>query len=479
MEFVRPFGLTNFIYGKGAVYMKYTKLVSAAVIALLCSVSCGKEESITVQETPSSGSQIQEITDETTETPTDSTEITTQITTQIAAETTLSEQSETTVSTVSVNNTTSAVTAVSSSASSTAPAETTIAAATDSPAATTANSSSSNSTENSDNSGNANNNNNLSEPQTTQPQSQEQEEVVVSEYTAEIELGGDIKGSNVSQEGDRIIVSAGGDYIFTGGFDGQIYVDAPTEEKVKIILDSVDISCSYGPAILVNDAKKCTIELSDGSYNVLSDSGGDAVNDGVVFSNDTLKFKGDGTLEINSGNAHGIASDDDVVIESGTYYINSIKSGIFAHDDISINGGQLEIKGGTNGIKSKGTVNINGGRTVAYGGTKEEKSSVYAGVALNYTGGELYAAGNKVTAPATSVNPYIVADFSNGLSADTPVSLYLDGNEISSLTPHNNFRCIIILSPDIQNGSKFIANADGKDSEEFTVSDTQNVFTIE
>ncbi|MBR1592635.1 MAG: carbohydrate-binding domain-containing protein [Ruminococcus sp.] len=454
--------------------MKYSKILSAALIALLCSVSCGKEESITVQEVPSSSSQVSRAEEEPTTEEFSETSETTVITS--SHETQTSAGTQTTVS-LSV----SAVSSVSSTALSSVPA---VSATVTSSAVTTvsvdtssSNSANSNSANNSDNTNNADNNSDASQNQQEQETEPIQEE---SPYTAEIELGGDIKGENVTSDGDRVIISAGGDYLITGSLsDGQVYIDAPTEDKVKIILDSVDISCSYGPAILVNDAKKCTIELADGSYNVLHDGGEDKVNDGVIFSNDTLKFKGEGTLEVNSGNAHGIASDDDVVIESGTYYINSVKSGIFAHDDISINGGELEIKGGTNGIKSKGTVNINGGKTVAYGGTKEEKSSVYAGIALNYTGGELYAAGNKVTAPAVSANPYIVADFKNGLSAGTNVSLYLDGNEISSLTPHNNFRCVIILSSDIQTGSKFIANADGNETEEFTVSDIQNVFTIE
>ena len=148
------------------------------------------------------------------------------------------------------------------------------------------------------------------------------------------------------------------------------------EEKVKILLDGVSISNSSGPAILVNDAKKCIIELVDGTESVLSDGAKDKVNDGVIFSNDTLKIKGGGSLKINANNAHGIASDDDIVIDGGNFDITSKKSGIFAHDDITINDGNFSIKGGTNGIKSKGTMNINGGYAVLSGGTKEEKSSV-------------------------------------------------------------------------------------------------------
>lgn len=95
-------------------------------------------------------------------------------------------------------------------------------------------------------------------------------------------------------------------------------------------------------------------------------------------------------MNITSGNAHGIASDDDIIIENGTYNITSVKSGIFAHDDITISGGNLDIKGGTNGIKSKGTINISGGNSIISGGTKEEKSSIYSAGAFNYSGGYVF-----------------------------------------------------------------------------------------
>ncbi len=299
-------------------------------------------------------------------------------------------------------------------------------------------------------------------------------------FTAEITLGStpEVVGSNVTVDGNTVLISAGGDYYFTGSLsDGQICVSTVTEEKVKIVLDGVDVTCSWGPALFINEAKKCTVELAEGSVNVLTDGAKDKVNDGVVFSNDTLRIKGSGELVVNSNNAHGIASDDDVIIEDGTYYITSVKSGIFAHNDITINGGDLTIFGGTNGIKSKGTLNINGGTALVSGGTKEEKSSVYAAGAFSYTGGYLFAAGNMVTAPTTSANPYIVAKHSG--SAGDSVALILDGVEQAVLSPHNNYRCVLVLSPEIYDGSNFYANINGSDTAENTVSGTQNVFELD
>lgn len=303
----------------------------------------------------------------------------------------------------------------------------------------------------------------------TEPPTEEVTEPV-SKYDAEFSL----------DETPVINITSGGDYLVRGyTAEGQIYVSTENEEKVEITLDSVDISCSDGPAIFVNQAKKCVIKLAEGSVNYLHDGGNDKVNDGVIFSNDTLRIKGEGTLEITSGNAHGIASDDDVVIESGTYIINAVKSGIFAHDDITVNGGDLQIYGGTNGIKSKGTVNINGGNMYISGGSKEEKSSIYAASVFNYTGGNVYAAGNQVTPPSSIPNPYIVVNYANGAGAGSTVGLVLDGTEKAVMNPHNNFRCVLMLSPDIYIGGTFTAYLDGSASEDFTVAEGQNLFTIE
>lgn len=300
-------------------------------------------------------------------------------------------------------------------------------------------------------------------------------------YTASVTLGSSptFTGSNVSVEGSVVKINAGGDYIFTGSVsDGQIYINTQTEEKITLVLNGVDISNSSGPAIFIDEAKKCTIKIKEGSVNNLSDGGKDKINDGVIFSNDTLRFKGGGELNITSGNAHGIASDDDIIIENGTYNITSVKSGIFAHDDITISGGNLDIKGGTNGIKSKGTINISGGNSIISGGTKEEKSSIYSAGAFNYSGGYVFAAGNMVSAPTNTDIPYIVVDLGTSFPAGSEVEMILDGVQMSDFVPHNNFRCLMMLAPEVSVGSSFYTVINGSASETNTVNEIQNIFNI-
>lgn len=325
-------------------------------------------------------------------------------------------------------------------------------------------------------SGGSQNNSASSNQQPSETPEQPEEKV----YTGEIQLGSSphISGSNLSTSGSKAIITGGGDFHISGSVsDGQLEVN--TTEKVKIFLDGVSITNSSGPAIQVTNAKRFTLVLMEGTTSELRDGGSDKINDGAIFSNDTIEIRGKGTLNITAENAHGIASDDDVVIENGNINVTAVKSGIFAHDDITLNSGNLNIQGGTNGIKSKGTVNVNGGYSIITGGTKEEKSSVYAGTALNYTGGYLFAAGNMVTAPASSANPFAVAGFSTSQSGGTSVSMYLNGREAVNFTPANNFKCVMMLSPDITEGSSFGVDIGGNYFGDYEISGTQNVFTLD
>lgn len=295
---------------------------------------------------------------------------------------------------------------------------------------------------------------------TALPNDDEPEEKV---YTAEVSLGSNIsvKGDNVKVDGSTVKISAGGSYLFTGKLsDGQIYVSTNTEEKVTLVLNGVDIACSYGPAIMVDEAKRCIVKVKEGTVNNLSDSSKDKVNDGVIFSNDTLRIKGNGTLNVNSGNAHGIASDDDILITNAVININAVKSGLFAHENIEISGGTISINSGTNGIKTKKSVIISGGTTYISGGKKDISFSVYSTNDFVFNGGYLYAAGNDQSLPAKSSFPWVIADVGS-VSGGTAFKVSLNGKEVASFKPQNAYTKLLILSQDITSGSTVAVDAGG------------------
>ena len=194
-----------------------------------------------------------------------------------------------------------------------------------------------------------------------------------------------VTGNGVSVDGSQINITQGGDFTVRGTLaNGMIYVN--TEEKVKLRLSGVSITNSNGPAIFFNNTEEALITITEYTENYLSDGKEYTVEDAdaALFSNDDLEIKGNGKLTVTGSYKHGIAGDDDVLIENGVITVNSYEHGIKANDTLSITGGTIAITTETGkgmkaeleviiddgdiditskdeGIESKGTLTINGG----------------------------------------------------------------------------------------------------------------------
>lgn len=192
-------------------------------------------------------------------------------------------------------------------------------------------------------------------------------------------------GEGVTVSDGDVKITKGGDFTVYGTLaDGMIYIN--TDEKVKLRLNGVKITNSDGPAIFYDNADKALITIEKGTENYLED--GESYKEdakAALFSNDDLEIKGGGKLFIKANYKHGIASDDDVVIENGIIEITSKEHGIKANDllciidgeisvvskegkglkadkEILLQGGKLNLVSETNeGIESEGTLTIEGG----------------------------------------------------------------------------------------------------------------------
>ncbi len=269
------------------------------------------------------------------------------------------------------------------------------------------------------------------------------------------------EGTGVTVEGTKVIITGEGTYVVSGTLnDGCIEVN--TTLKVKLKLNGASISCSTGPAILIEDAKRMTITLIEGTTNAVSD-GASTVYDGAIFSNDTLEIKGGGTLNVTGNNAHGIASDDDIVVKNGSINIKAKKSGMMANDDISISGGSLHVNGGTNGIKSKGTMHISGGTIWTFSGPKENKSALYSESTFEITGGYIYAIGCAASEPTASASTQksFYVKLTPSLGAGTAISVALDGAALFDMTPEYAYNAVFVSTPALAEGSTFTLTANG------------------
>ena len=270
------------------------------------------------------------------------------------------------------------------------------------------------------------------------------------------------EGKGIAARGSKVGITKGGTYRISGSLsDGQIEIN--TEKKVVLQLDGVSIKNSAGSAINVINAKRVNVELMPGTVNSLED--GSVQHDadkGTLFSNDTLEIGGSGTLNIRSNYAHGIASDDDIIVNGGRLHIVSTKSGLFANDDITINGGTLYCDAGTNGIKCKNTISINGGTSVLMGGTREEKGAVIAIGGLTINGGTLYAVGNTCTLPLASSGQNVVAvNFASALSANMLTRIASGSSPLFTLSSPRAYKTVLYSGSGLREGASYTVSTGG------------------
>ena len=161
--------------------------------------------------------------------------------------------------------------------------------------------------------------------------------------------------------GSTYTITKGGIYTLTGTYKGMICVDS--SDKVKLILNGVNITNENGPAIYFKNSKKGIIESAKDSTNTLTDGSKYSVDaKGCVFSNDDLDIQGEGTITINANYNHGIASDDDIKIDDSTINITTtVGDAINANDGVNVKSGTVNIETMGDGINGEKYVEINAG----------------------------------------------------------------------------------------------------------------------
>ena len=180
-------------------------------------------------------------------------------------------------------------------------------------------------------------------------------------------------------------ISEEGTYELSGKLEGQIVVDADKDAKVKLILDSVEISNKEAPAIYVNKAGKLIIETADNSKNIISSSGAEHTDlDAAIYADCKLTLKGDGILKVVSRIGHGILAKDDITVKSGSIAVEAAQDGFNGKKDIKIKGGSLTISAYDDGIHADNELNISDGEIVI-----NESYEGLEGLAVIISGGSI------------------------------------------------------------------------------------------
>ena len=175
-----------------------------------------------------------------------------------------------------------------------------------------------------------------------------------------------LNGESISVNSNKVAVTGivatityGGTYRITGTLtDGQIIVETNDEEKVTLILNGVDISCSYSAPISVMDSERAVILLAEDTVNYVSDASEYVFEadmdepDACIFSKTDLVIYGDGVLYVDANYNDGIMSKDGLIIANGIITVDSVDDGIRGKDYIIIKDCDLTLNVEGDGLKS-------------------------------------------------------------------------------------------------------------------------------
>lgn len=238
------------------------------------------------------------------------------------------------------------------------------------------------------------------------------------EANCKITLNGstaECEGSGAAFKDGVLTISKAGRYEISGELkDGRIEVNASKEDKIQIVLNGVDISCSDYAPFIVWQADETVISLADGTINTFTDGGNydtadtesssteKEVPSAAFFSKDDLGFTGGGTLIVKASCNDGITGKDDVWFDGGIYEISSNDDGIIGKDSIAVKNGTFVMEAGGDGMKStedtdpeKGFITIENGTfsiTAENDGIQAETYVLIADGAFELTTGD--GAGN-------------------------------------------------------------------------------------
>jgi len=222
---------------------------------------------------------------------------------------------------------------------------------------------------------------------------------------------------------DSLTIKKAGTYILSGTLaNGQILIDAKSQDTVRLVLDGAVINCDYGAAILAEQCEKVILVFENGSENTVSDNSeySEEKRNAAIFVKGDLEITGGGKLTVKSKNdgivskktftvtdgvfdiftgngsanapAHArdnfggmpggwgrqpqsetdeekenseskkaLKAGEKLHITGGNFTVDSEDDAIHSNGDIYIEGGSFNIKTGDDGIHSENSVEITGG----------------------------------------------------------------------------------------------------------------------
>ncbi|QOV18156.1 carbohydrate-binding domain-containing protein [Blautia liquoris] len=178
-----------------------------------------------------------------------------------------------------------------------------------------------------------------------------------------------IDGSDASETDGVITIKNAGTYEISGTLlDGQIVVEANSDDVVHIVLNGANITSSDGPVINGTQSGKIILTLAEGTENKLTDGNNysdlddDEEPDAAIFSKDDLTINGAGTLNVKGNYKNGIHGKDGVKVISGVISIDAVNHAVSGKDYIAVSGGTLNLTSVEDALHSATDVQVTDGK---------------------------------------------------------------------------------------------------------------------
>lgn len=243
--------------------------------------------------------------------------------------------------------------------------------------------------------------------------------------------------ASVRIDGQTVTIIQAGTYQIAGTLgDGALIVESAENAKITLVLGGVSIKNSTGAAIQIATADDVTIELSEGTTNVLQSgeevdiataTESEEASGGALQSKADLKIKGKGSLTVLGYLNNGIHCTKDLKIKNGNISVTALGHGIKGKNSVTVSGGTVTVTSGKDGITSdeteneeKGFVTIEDGEIII----TSAGDGVSAETTLTVTGGviSIISGGGSANAQQKTDNMRDWWDFDNSASDDNSAS---------------------------------------------------------
>ena len=171
-----------------------------------------------------------------------------------------------------------------------------------------------------------------------------------------------VSGSGATAEGGVVTVSAAGTYVLRGTGAGRMIVNAKKQDVV-LVLENLNLTCSYGSPLYIYKSSSTTVYLADGSENALTDgevytyddeysSAEDEEPNACLYSKSDLIIAGSGKLIVTANQNNGITGKDTLKIDSATVVVTAKNHGINGKDSLTIRAAKITVTSGGDALRS-------------------------------------------------------------------------------------------------------------------------------